>query len=351
MNAKRAAACLLIAALASTSVCAAQSAPTEDSAVLDADGTARITRVIPVPRTISPEAQAMLATGASWAPGPRQPAAQKLVEKAYAQYPVTMEEKVIAGVKVRVFTPPSIPVDKRERVLINLHGGGFTTDSGSLLESIPIASLTRTQVVSVLYRLAPQDLFPAAVEDVVAVYRELLKSHQAANMALYGTSAGAALTAQSVVRLRQLGLPLPAVLGFFSGNADSTTAGDSRAFYAVAGLAGATVPPPGNQRATYLGTHDPADPVASPIKSDLRGWPPVLCMTGTRDEALSGTVNFHRALLRAGVDAQLIVYDALPHAFWYTIGIPEAGEALESQAKFFDGHLGPRKGGRPVPKD
>ncbi len=340
MNSNSRAFWMFLWALAATSICVAQTGPAEDTTVVDKDGTARITRVVPVPKTLSPEAQAKLATGATWAPGPRQPEAKRLIDKAYAMYPVKMEEQVIAGVKTRVFTPPVIPADKRNRVLINLHGGGFTTDSGSFLESIPIASLTSTQVVAVDYRLAPQDVFPAAVDDVVAVYRELLKTHSPGNIAIYGTSAGASLTAQAVVRIRQLHLPLPAALGFFSGNADSTTAGDSRAFYAVPGLVGATIPESGNQRSVYLGSHDPADPVASPIKSDLRGLPPVLCMTGTRDQSLSGTVNFHRALLKAGVDSQLIVYDALPHAFWYTVGIPEASEALEFQAKFLDGHLG-----------
>jgi len=73
-------------------------------------------------------------------------------------------------------------------------------------------------------------------------------------------------------------------------------------------------------------------------------------MTGTRDEALSGTVIFHRAPLRAGVDSQLIVYDALPHAFWYTIGMPEASEALEFQAQFLDAHLGRRTAGQMTAK-
>jgi acetyl esterase/lipase len=332
--------CSFVLPLAAVSICVGQTAPTTDTAVFDKDGTARITRVIPVPKTVSPEAQAMLATGANWAPGPRQEQSKKLIEKAYVMYPVKMEEKVIAGVKTKVFTPPVIPPEKRNRVLINLHGGGFTTDSGSFLESIPIASLTKTEVVAVDYRLAPQNVFPAAVDDVVAVYKELLKTHQPENIAIYGTSAGAALTAQSVIRFRQLGLPLPSSLGIFSGNADSTTAGDSRAFFAVPGLAGATIPEPGNQRSAYLGSHDPADPVASPIKADLHGLPPVLCMTGTRDTSLSGTVNFHRALLKAGVDSQLIVFDALPHAFWYTVGIPEATEALEFQAHFLDQHMG-----------
>ena len=85
-----------------------------------------------------------------------------------------------------------IPAAKRDRVLINLHGGGFRVDSGSFVESIPIANLTQTLVVSVDYRLAPQNKFPAAVDDVIAVYKELLKTYKSTNIAIYGTSAGAA---------------------------------------------------------------------------------------------------------------------------------------------------------------
>jgi acetyl esterase/lipase len=78
----------------------------------------------------------------------------------------------------------------------------------------------------------------------------------------------------------------------------------------------------------------------SPIYADLAGWPPTLCVSGTRDLLLSGTVNFHRALLRKGVDARLVVFDAMPHAHWYMVGIPEATEAVELMARFFDEQLG-----------
>jgi acetyl esterase/lipase len=74
--------------------------------------------------------------------------------------------------------------------------------------------------------------------------------------------------------------------------------------------------------------------------ADLKGFPPTLCMTGTRDICLSGTVDFHRALLRAGVDARLMVFDAMPHAHWYSFDFPESREALEAQARFLDRHLG-----------
>jgi monoterpene epsilon-lactone hydrolase len=129
--------------------------------------------------------------------------------------------------------------------------------------------------------------------------------------------------------------------GFFSGGGnDARNPTDSAAFFAVPELVGAKVPPPGNTHPAFLGDHDPGDPLVSPLLADLKGFPPTLCMTGTRDTALAGTTNFHRALLRDGVDAHLIVYDALPHAFWYEVGIPEAQEALRYQAEFLDRNLG-----------
>jgi acetyl esterase/lipase len=85
---------------------------------------------------------------------------------------------------------------------------------------------------------------------------------------------------------------------------------------------------------------DSKDPVLSPIYSDLRGLPPTLFVTSTRDLLLSGTANLHRAYLNAGVDARLVVFDALPHAFWYDSQLPEAIEANHTMADFFVSKLG-----------
>jgi acetyl esterase/lipase len=296
--------------------------------------------VIPVPRTVSAEAQKRLAAGETWAPGPTSAEAKQLIEKAREIYPVKEEAKKIAGVQVKIFTPPNVPNGKKDRILINLHGGGFRVDSGSYLESIPIASLTSTPVITVYYRLSDVAPFPAAVDDVVAVYRELLKTHKPAKMAIYGTSAGAILSGQVAVRLKHDGIPQPAAYGFFTGHADFSKPGDSQAFFAVPGLAGARPPVAEGGTNPYMKGVDATNPLASPIYANLKGLAPTLCMTGTRDLFLSGTSNFHRALLRAGVDAELVVFDAMPHAFWYIIGSPEATEALEIQAKFFDHHMG-----------
>lgn len=318
---------------------APQTPPTTDTTLIDPDGTAHITRVVPVPRTVSPEAQARLATGATWAPGPNAPETTQLIAKARELYPGKEEASTIAGIPVRIFTPVTVASAKRDRVLINLHGGGFNVDASSYLESIPIANLTGTEVISVYYRLASQAPFPAAVDDVVAVYKELLKTARPGKIAIYGTSAGAILTGQVAVRLKHDGLPLPGALGFFTGHADFSRAGDSQAFYAVPGLVGSRPPESEGSRPLLKGT-DPSNPLASPIFADLKGLPPTLCITGTRDLFLSATSTFHRALLRAGVQADLVVFDSMPHAFWFEIGTPESTEALAIMATFFDRYLG-----------
>ncbi len=325
--------------------------PQNNSSYIDEDGTAHVTRVVPVPKTVSAEAQKRLARRQSDAAVSETLAERRSKtdhwqngagEEFRKVYPVTVAEQTMAGVPVRVITPPNIPADRSDRVLINVHGGGFNSDSGSLTETIPIASLAKTKTIAVLYRLAPEHPFPAGLEDTIAVYRELLKTYQPRNMALYGTSAGAVLTAEVASRLRQLNLPLPGALGVFSGFGDFSNPGDSRALFALSGLSG-PLPLPSktsNPDAAYIGSTSLTDPVLSPLFADLKGFPPTLFITSTRDSLLSGTTILHRAFLRAGVDAQLVVFEALPHAFWNDVQLPESKEADEIMAGFFDRHVG-----------
>ena len=98
------------------------------------------------------------------------------------------------------------------------------------------------------------------------------------------------------------------------------------------------------QREVWPVVRNPPNPVLSPQFADLRGMPPTFFLTSVRDLLLSGTVNLHRAFVHAGVDAQLIVFDGLPHAFWTNFTLPESVEANKMVAEFFDGHLGRRMG-------
>ena len=325
-------------------------APNSDSSYIDPSGTAHVTRVVPVPQTVSPEAQKSLARQVSDAPRNEsleqrrsgtdkwQAAAGEAFRKVY---PVNVEAKSIAGVPVRVISPLNKPY-KQDRVLINVHGGGFNSDSGSLTETVPIANLTNTKVVAVLYRLSPEHPFPAAVDDTIAVYKELLKTYRPGNVGLYGTSAGAVLTAEVAAEIQKLHLPMPGALGIFSGFGDFSKPGDSRSLFALNGLSGPLTPPtPGHSGdAAYMGSTSPTDPVLSPIFADLTGFPPTLFITSTRDLLLSGTATLHRAFLRAGVEAQLVVFEALPHAFWNDVKLPESKEADQLMAQFFDRNLG-----------
>jgi monoterpene epsilon-lactone hydrolase len=341
-----------VALVFATSMAAQSNPPAPDSATFDSDGTAHLTRVVPMPPTISPEAQKWLAslTVAQKKSGPESLAERRArtdvwraqdSAEARRLYPVNVEETSIAGVRTDIITPLATPEANRSRVLINLHGGGFNSDSGSLIEGVPIANLAKVKVVSVYYRLAPENPFPAAVDDVVAVYKELLKTYKPQRIGIFGTSAGAILTCEVTVRLKQLGLPLPAALGIFSGLADFSRPGDSRQIFTLNGFPGELQPTDPNHLPDdqYVGKTDRRDPVLSPLFADLRGMPPSLSVTSTRDLLLSDTTIFHRALLGAGNDAQLIVFEALPHAFWYHFHLPETKEALELMAKFFDQKL------------
>jgi epsilon-lactone hydrolase len=326
-------------------------APQQDSATFDADGTAHLTRVVPMPSTISSEAQKWLESLTHHKRGNQTLAERRTSTDAWRKfdsaeakkhYPVNIEETSIAGVRTDIITPLDMPEANRSRVLINLHGGGFNSDSGSLIEGDPIANLAKTKVVSVYYRLAPENPFPAAVDDVVAVYKELLKTYKPTSIGIFGTSAGAILSCEVAVKLKQLGLPLPAALGVFSGQGDFSRVSDSRQLFTLDGFPGDLQPrdpnKPGDE--DYVGKTDRRDPVLSPLFADWKGMPPTLLVTSTRDILLSDTSTLHRAMLNAGVDAHLVVFEALPHAFWYHFDVPETQEALGLMAKFFDEKVG-----------
>jgi monoterpene epsilon-lactone hydrolase len=326
-------------------------AASQDGATFDADGTAHIARVVPMPSTVSPEAQKWLASLTQKSSAPQTLEQRRAgtdewrkrqSSEARRLYPVNLEESTTARVRTDILTPLDWPHANRERVLINLHGGGFNSDSGSLIEGVPICNLAKIRVVSVYYRLAPENPFPVAVDDVVAVYEELLKTYKPHNIGIFGTSAGATLTAEVAARLARSGMPLPGASGLFSVHPDYTRPTDSQVLFALDGLQGRLEPRDPNRppEDAYAGNTDRHDPVLSPLFADLKGWPPSLLVTSTRDLLLSDTAMFHRALLRAGVDAQLVVYEALPHAFWYHYQLPETQEALGLMAKFFDERVG-----------
>ena len=270
-------------------------------------------------------------------------------------FPTQRQDTTIAGVHAYVYTPQAgVAPRNRNRVLIDLHGGGFSGcfPGCAELESMPVAALGRVKVISLDYREGPEHRFPAASEDVAAVYRQLLKRYPSRNIGIYGCSAGGMLTAMSVAWFQKHGLPRPGAVGIFCAGATLADVGfGGDASYTAAPLGEARpAPPPAPQPAGtagapplgYLAGADPNDPQVAPAASDdaLRRFPPTLIITGTRGFEMSSAVYTHSRLSRLGVDAELHVWEGMFHGFFYDPDVPESRDAYDVMVRFFDRHLG-----------
>lgn len=267
-----------------------------------------------------------------------------LIARQRARHRVMIESQTQSGVATEIFTPQEgLAPQNQRRVLINVHGGAFLTGGRWIgqIESIPIAAVGRFKVVSVDYRMAPKHRFPAATEDVAAVYRELLRTYPASNIGIYGCSAGAVLTAQALAWFQKEGLPRPGAAGMLCAAASYWGEGDSGYFSAA--LSGfslsQTITP---QENPYFKDVDSTDPLAFPIRSVavMAKFPPSLLMTSTRDLALSSVVHTHGCLVEQGVKADLHVWEGLDHAFHYSPDLAQSRRLYAIAAKFFDDHLG-----------
>lgn len=344
-------------------------APEQPKVTVDADGTVHVPPFsVPVSSYLSSEAKADMTkhiTEHGWpqpagpitGPGPiidqwRREMDEKIfipaMERQKAVYPVTIEAKTIAGVRTDVVTPKDgLAPKNKDRVLINLHSGGFQMGAGAagVAESVPIAAVGKIKVITVDYRQGPEHKFPAASEDVAAVYRDLLKQYKAERIGIYGCSAGGRLAAQAVAWFQKEKLPRPGAIGIFCSSAGGVGGGDST--YVAPPLNGQSSPPlpaPGQPPRTsaYFAGTDPKDPLIAPVYSPdvLAKFPPTLVVTATRDMALSSAVYTHTQLVKAGVDAELHVWEGLGHGFFYSPDMPESKEAYDVIVHFFDQHLG-----------
>src|SRR6266404_1372674 len=207
-------------------------APIIPSVLIDADGTVHLgPRTIPPTTLMSAEAKkvyAEMALKSYTAPHQQksggspsldtQQAAQFFAQaKALAikKFPVDAEDTVIGGVKVSVYTPKNMPSKNRDKVLME-----FEIES----EAVAIANLAQMKVMAVHYRFSP---FPAGQQDIVAVYRELLKTYKPKNIGMFGTSGGCNFAHTVVQWLPDLKLPFPGAVGLLTC-AGGRSPGDSR---------------------------------------------------------------------------------------------------------------------------
>lgn len=324
--------------------------------IVQADGTVDVpAQAVPMSAFLSPEAKAYVTQHLKDMQNPeivKQDAGvprfmKPYLGRDYEMFPVEKNDQRIGGVHAYVYTPKGgVSARNKGRVLINLHGGGFSGcwPGCAELESIPVAALGKIEVVSIDYREGPKYKFPAASEDVASVYREILKSHKPQDIGIFGCSAGGIQTAMSVAWFQTHSLPSPGAIGIFCASAGGAFGGDALYTAVPLGEARLTLP---NARGTapalgYFSGTNPKDPMVSPISSPeiLAKFPPTLIITGTRGFELSAALYTHEQLVKLGVDAELHVWEGLFHGFFYNMDVPESKDALNVMVRFFDRHLG-----------
>ncbi len=358
MLAKNAVIALALGALATPTAAA------DYPVVVDQDGTVHVPPIaVPVSSFLSDEGKAYLAQHLHDMMDPQSKTLPEdgvpffmkpYMASARAQFALDREAIRIAGVNAYSYVPKGgVAPGKRDKILINLHGGGFMGcyPGCAELEAMPIAAIGGYKVITIDYRQAPAYRFPAASEDVAAVYRELLKTYKPRDIGIYGCSAGGMLVGMALAWFDKEGLPMPGGAGVFCAGMTLTGGagfgGD--ADYVVAPIGEANLPaeppPPlgkGLPPLPYLADVDIHDPLAAPANSPalLAKFPPTLFITGTRGFELSSAVYSHGQMVKAGAEADLHVWDGMFHGFFYNPDVPESREAYDVIVKFFDAHLG-----------
>lgn len=312
-------------------------------------------RSIPVPETVSPQLQAAIArpldpkfniapsTVAEWKARIEE-AARATVATLSAlreKLGVRVAATTIAGVRAFIVSPQQ--ARNQRHILLHLHGGVRVLNPGEAgtREAILMAGLGGFKSISVDYRMPPDFPFPAALDDAVAVYRELLRSIEPKSLGVYGTSAGGSLTLTTLLRAKMEGLPMPAAIALGTPTVDLSRTGDS--LFTNCFVDNVLGTQDGFIRETailYANGRDLKDPLLSPIYGDVSGFPPAILTTGTRDLYLSNTVRMHRKLRAAGVEAVLQAWEGQSHAQYLAdVDAPETKEYHDEVARFLERHL------------
>jgi monoterpene epsilon-lactone hydrolase len=226
---------------------------------------------------------------------------------------------------------------------VHVHGGGYVFGPGEsgTGEGIMMAGNGRFKVISIDYRMPPDFPYPAAMDDAMAVWKEVVKTSDPKKMAIFGTSIGGGMTLAMVLRAKTEGPPLPAATAPGTPWSDMTKTGDT--FFTNEMVDNILVSNDGwlgDAAKLYANGHDLRDPQLSPVYGDFSGFPPTILTSGTRDLFLSNTVRVHRKLRQAGVVTDLHVFEGQSHAQY--AGDPDAPETREHFGEltaFFEKYL------------
>ncbi len=270
--------------------------------------------------------------------------ARAVLDQAFAVYQpasdVTVFEIDADGVPCQWITAPGVPQD---RLIIYLHGGAYATCSSTthkdLISRLSLAS--GAAALGVDYRMAPEYLFPAAVEDSIAAYNWALgHGFEPGNIVLAGDSAGGGLVVSVLLAARDAALPLPAAGVCFSPWVDLECTGESMsvndhsdAFIKYEGLFA--------RAQSYLGEADPKHPWASALYADLHGLPPLLIHVGSAETLLDDSTRLAILAKDSGVDVSIKIWDDMVHVWQlFASVLPEGQQSIDESGKFIRSKLG-----------
>lgn len=312
-------------------------------------------RLIPVPRSISPEARAFLSHEPPVGQAELPPLEDKAAWRTYAAeadlniasftarneqlYPGRAITHQLENCPLYEIVPDTLDPSLGDRAILYIHGGGFFVGGGkaAIYAAMPFAWLAGVRTFSLDYRMPPDHPFPLPLQDALDAYRWLLERYRPVAIAVYGPSAGGNLAPALILKARELGLPLPGACAVHSPASDCTESGDTYETNAVIDTILRHRMP--TVMALYAGDTSLDDPFLSPAFADYSGgFPPTLLTTGTRDLLLSSTVLLHRAMRRGGVRAELHVWEAMTHAPFF--GAPEERELMDETVRFILEHIG-----------
>jgi len=251
---------------------------------------------------------------------------------------VSIEQKCMDGIPVRLITPSEIDQDFSKSLFIHVHGGAYVFNSGTAgaMEAVIIAHQIKIPVISIDYRMPPEHPFPAALDDMVVAYSQIINDYPDQTLFIGGTSAGGGLAMSTILKLIDNNQKLPVAI--FAGTpwTDLTETGDS--YFINRGIDRLLVTYGGlleESAKLYANGTDLKDPYLSPIYGDLSKFPPTFLLSGTRDLFLSNTVRAHRKLRDAGVEADLVVLEGMSHGdYLFVSHAPESIAAFKDLTRF-----------------
>ncbi len=262
--------------------------------------------------------------------------AQLIRTRLPADLPVEESSFEIEGVTTYVLRPDNVDGGATTPIYLDIHGGALIFGGGEVCRLMSRAMALGRPMISwsVDYRMPPKNPYPASLDDCFAVYRRLLKERSPQDIFVGGASAGGNLAAALMLRAKDEGLAMPAGLVLRSPEVDLTESGDT--FRTLNGVDNA-LQPLMTTNLLYANGADLADPYLSPLFGDLSSFPTTFLQAGTRDLFLSNTVRMHRQLLAAGVEAELHVFEAMPHG-GFGGGTPEDMDLAQSVLTFLERH-------------